>query len=500
MASGRDFLTIADLVAMPHLSLKLVAGAGGQENAVLWTHTSELVDPGPWLEGGELLIVNGFGIPEEAPEQVDYLNRLAQHRLAGLAVSVRAPELTSELLDEADRLAFPVLRIPREIPFIELSYLVANASDRSARGRLARHLQIFETLQLRHSREGDTVAIYSQLERVSGYRLAVVSPAGRPLLREWPWVPDDLDPAWLHNAKSELRVIDGGYVVPLVVGDRVTAYLIGREHAGAVPGGLAALQHVATLAALDAIDDQRRREAVHREGGELLSALLDENATPADAEERLARFGLQRAPGLRMLAVTADVATEIGIRDWLIDHDLPHLLLKQGTLLALVNASDSDIRRLSTEVGARVGASAPATDLSELPRMRRQSLWSLGFAIELAEPGVVLAEEEFGLAQWLNPDVETIRQLAVTALQPLLDREGDDPADLLNTLVVYFRNQGKLRSTAAELFVHEHTLSYRLKRIEKLTGRDLRNYSDSFELWLAVAALPIIDERGRNRS
>lgn len=502
VASGRDFLTIADLVAMPHLALQLVGGAGGLENAVLWTHTSELVDPGPWLEGGELLIVNGFGIPEDPAGQVSYLASLAQHRLAGIAISVRAPELSTEMLDEADRLSFPVLRIPREIPFIELSYLVANASDRSARSRLARHLQIFETLQLRNSRDGDTVAIYSELERLSGYRLAVVSPTGRPLLPEWPWVPSAESLDWLANGSSELQVIEGGFVVPLLVGDRVTAYLIGKEHPEAAPAGLAALQHVATLAALDAIDDQRRREAMHRKGGELLAGLLDENAALSDAEDRLADFGLVSTRGLRVLAVadrTADVATEIGMRDWLVDHDLPHLLLKQGVLLALVDAAESDLRRLAAEVGVRVGASSRFTELSELPRMRRQATWSLGLAVDSAESGAFLAEEELGFAQWLNPDVETIRQLTVRTLQTLLDREGEDQADLLNTLVVYFRHQGRVRPAAAELFVHEHTLSYRLKRIEKLTGRDLRSYRDAFELWLAVAALPLLDERDRNR-
>jgi purine catabolism regulator len=502
VTSGRDFLTIADLLAMPQLALQLVAGEGGLQNAVLWTHTSELVDPGPWLEGGELLIVNGFGIPEDSAAQVAYLDGLAQHRLAGIVISVRAPELSAEMLEEADRLSFPVLRIPRQIPFIELSYLVANASDRSARSRLARHLQIFETLQLRNSRDGDTVAIYSELERLSGYRLAVVSPTGRPLLPEWSWVPAPGTFEGLANGSSDLRVIDGGFVVPLLVGDRVTAYLIGQEHPGATPGGLAALQHVATLAALDAIDDQRRREAMHRKGGELLAALLDESDAPSDGEDRLADFGLVSARGLRVLAFadgTADVVMETGIRDWLVDRDLPHLLLKQGVLLALVDAAESDLRSLAIEVGVRLGASSRFTDLSELPSMRRQATWSLGLAIDSVEPAAFLAEEELGFAQWLNPDVETIRQLTVRTLQSLLDRDGEDQADLLNTLVVYFRHQGRARPAAAELFVHEHTLSYRLKRIEKLTGRDLRSYRDAFELWLAVTALPLLDERDRNR-
>ena len=47
---------------------------------------------------------------------------------------------------------------------------------------------------------------------------------------------------------------------------------------------------------------------------------------------------------------------------------------------------------------------------------------------------------------------------------------------------------------AAELYVHEHTLSYRLKRIEQLTGRSLKTYRDTFELWLAVEMSYLVNE------
>lgn len=492
----REYLTIADLVAMPHLGLQLAAGDQGAENAVLWTHTSELEDPGPWLEGGELLIVNGFGIPDTAAGQVDYVGRLAQHRLAGIAVSVRAPLLTDEMLAEADRLGFPVLRIPRQVPFIELSYLVANASERSARGRLSRHLRIFETLRLRNSLESDTVEIYSQLEQVSGYRLALVSPAGRPLIAAWGWVPEDLD-LDLSARATELQVIPGGYVLPLLVGSRVTAYLVGIETPDTKPGGLAALQHVSTLAALDALDDQRRREALHREGSALLLRALDGDGDPNELKTGFAQAGLRMKSGVRLLAietVPGGRLEEIEVRDWLADRALPHLLLAQGELYAVVSCGDDELRALATSTCSHLGASTKIHDLAGLGRGRRQARWSLNLARASQEPGVAFAEQQFGLAQWLNPDIESMRQLATGTLQPLMRHDAANGTELLRTLGAYFQNQGRLRATAAQLFVHEHTLSYRLKRIEQLTGRDLRSYRDAFELWLAVESSFLAEE------
>lgn len=488
MGAVRDYVTIEDLVALPHLGLALVAGASGATKSVLWTHTSELEDPGPWLEGGELLIVNGFGIPSEPTSQVEYLRRLAHHRLAGLAVSVRAPELTPEFLAEADRLAFPVLRIPRQVPFIELSYLVANASDRSARGRLARHLRVFETLRHRNSVESNIVEIYAELERVSGYRLALLSPAGRPLLPEWDWTPDDLDPQHFGGA-PDLQVLPDGYVLPLIVGDRVTAYLVGKEQEGVDPGGLAALQHVGALAALDAVEDQRRREAGHREGSGLLTSALEGAIDTATFWDRFSGLGASRATGARLLACEQPgPSVDTAVRDWMADRRMPHLLLDQEPLLALVACEPDDLREMASGLGVRVGASPLFTEIEDLSLMRSQAVWSLKLTGESADSAIVFADEQVGVSRWLTPDLDARKNLAERVLRPLLAHDAEQGSDLLRTLAIYFQNEGGLRRSGAALFIHEHTVRYRLKQIEALTGRRLQSFADAFELWLAIEA------------
>lgn len=488
MGAVRDYVTIEDLVALPHLGLTLVAGAAGATRSVLWTHTSELEDPGPWLEGGELLIVNGFGIPPDPTLQVAYLQRLAHHRLAGLAVSVRAPELTPQFLAEADRLAFPVLRVPRQVPFIELSYLVANASDRSARGRLARHLRVFETLRHRNSVENNIVEIYAELERVSGYRLALLSRAGRPLLPEWAWTPEDLD-LQLFDGTADLRVLPDGYVLPLVVGDRVTAFLVGKEQEGVDPGGLAALQHVSALAALDAVEDQRRREASHREGSALLASALEGSADAELFWGRIMEMGGSRVTGLRLLACDhAEPSAETSMRDWMADRRIPHLLLDQEPLIAVVECEVDDLRTMAAQLGLRVGASPVFNEIADMRLMRSQAAWSLKLTGESADSSIVFADELVGVSRWLTPDLDARRNLAERVLRPLLEHDSEQGSDLLRTLAVYFQNEGGLRRSGAALFIHEHTVRYRLKQIEALTGRRLQSFADAFELWLAIEA------------
>src|SRR4051794_13196225 len=110
-------LRVRDLVAMQHFGLEVVAGADGLDRRVEWTHVSELPDPGPWLEGGELLIVNGFGIPADGDAQAEYVRRLAKHHVVALAFGLHSPPLRQAMLDAADDAGLPLLRLPKETPF-----------------------------------------------------------------------------------------------------------------------------------------------------------------------------------------------------------------------------------------------------------------------------------------------------------------------------------------------------------------------------------------------
>ena len=45
---------------------------------------------------------------------------------------------------------------------------------------------------------------------------------------------------------------------------------------------------------------------------------------------------------------------------------------------------------------------------------------------------------------------------------------------------------------ARELYCHRHTLRYRIRRVEQLTGRDLSNARDRIEFWLALRARELV--------
>ena len=73
-------------------------------------------------------------------------------------------------------------------------------------------------------------------------------------------------------------------------------------------------------------------------------------------------------------------------------------------------------------------------------------------------------------------------------LGPLVSHDRIHRSALVESLQAYIEANGRWAEAAAQLSVHRHTLRYRVRKIEDLTGRDLSDAGDRLELWLALRA------------
>jgi PucR family transcriptional regulator, purine catabolism regulatory protein len=71
-------------------------------------------------------------------------------------------------------------------------------------------------------------------------------------------------------------------------------------------------------------------------------------------------------------------------------------------------------------------------------------------------------------------------------LGPVEVGEGEYGDELLRSLDVFIENNGHWERAANALYCHRHTLRYRIRRVEQLTGRDFSNARDRIEFWLAL--------------
>lgn len=103
---------------------ELLAGEGALDRPVRWVHSSEVYEGANFLDGGELLLTNGFGLTDPDEEvRRRYVRELAARGAAGLAVEVgrSLPAMPAEVVDEARRLELPLLAMHRVVPFVRIT-------------------------------------------------------------------------------------------------------------------------------------------------------------------------------------------------------------------------------------------------------------------------------------------------------------------------------------------------------------------------------------------
>ena len=71
-------------------------------------------------------------------------------------------------------------------------------------------------------------------------------------------------------------------------------------------------------------------------------------------------------------------------------------------------------------------------------------------------------------------------------LGPVEQGEGEYGDELLRSLDGFIEHNGHWEKAAGALYCHRHTLRYRIRRVEQLTGRDFSQARDRIEFWLAL--------------
>jgi PucR family transcriptional regulator, purine catabolism regulatory protein len=388
-------LTVESLVA--ELGLTLATGEDSARSSVRWVHSTELLDPTPWLRGGELLLTTGLQLAGAKPQR-EFVERLAEREIAGLGFGTGFvhKKIPAAVLNTARKLGFPLFEVPYELPFIAVTERV-----------FAQLLnERYELLQ--RNMAGDVLA-----EALTG-RL----------------YPEEL--------QSRLR--------PFGIGESAAVLAF-------------ALREPSTAAStLEAI--------LERTGAHSLVALRN---------------------GLLCAVVDCDPAEELA----------PPVVAHEASTAVSPPPQASDpvelARRVRSELKARFGEVRASASRPAPTHMLRRSFHEARCALEavrLANGNApdVASYKDLGAFQLLLSlqDDDALASYCQSVLGPVEGDEGEYGDELLRSLDVFIEQNGHWERAAQALYCHRHTLRYRIKRVEQLTGRDFTQARDRIEFWLAL--------------
>jgi purine catabolism regulatory family protein/PucR-like helix-turn-helix protein len=515
-------LTVESLTS--ELGLKVLVGAGSApEREIRWVHITELLDPTPWLSGGELLLTTGIPL-DGAERQRKFLRLLSDAGVAGLGFGTgfNHAKVPKALLAEADAADFPVFEVPYETPFIAITEAAFSRLVNEQYDVLSRGIAVNERLERLVLQGGGLDEVAREIAAAIGGSSVVLDARGEVLARGGRKVPEHL----IDAIRTEVQPRGTAAAAPFVPNQqdlrgRALAHPV-SPRAGAAEAWLVVVrrsgelgdferlcvQQAAIVVALELMRERVARETERRLSGEVLAATLSGRLAADDIRDRLAPFGIGERAIVLAFELGDAASAEPTLADHLASENLPALVAphpagRRELLCAVVDGGKGDpldVASKARDVLERVHGPTRAATSRSLPTERvRHSFHEARCALEAtgfsngAAPDVASYRDLGAFTLLLSvQDAEALRLYCESVLGPIEESDERYAGELLRSLEAYIDRNGHWERAASDCYCHRHTLRYRIKRIEELTGRDLTRANDRVELWLALRARELI--------
>ena len=485
--------------------LRLAGDSGAVPTTPLsGVHISELVDPTPYLEGGELLLTTGMPLRGGAAAIDAYVERLVDKGVSalGLGLGEGIDEANPVLLAACERRGLTLLLVPRAVPFMHVSrgywQLVGKTEQTEIASRVSLQLALATAATLANSTE----AILGSLAQGLGGWAAYV-PADGSTEKVWPAGARELMPQLRLEMARFSRVETTSSATFSLNGADVVEHsiMIGRRRVGYLAVGSGRRLHTAdrqlilTSCMLLSLTVQRGQEGSLAEArlAAAVATLLFTGHVAAARVVLTEVAGLRLGAFARVLALRGDGIAELNSSELAaavaglegVPHGLdlvvgrsPIRCMIDGTLYVVLDDNASAVPESSKETpdanaprgtAARgTAALGTATPLERLPVARAD----LDRACGGATPGhlVVLADSDARTTAWIE----------VLAAQPR--------GDLIATVRAYLAHRGSWERAARELGIHRNSLRHRIALATALIGADLDDPDTAAPLWLALRA------------
>ena len=142
-----------------------------------------------------------------------------------------------------------------------------------------------------------------------------------------------------------------------------------------------------------------------------------------------------------------------------------------------------------------VGIGTVANHLRELAKSYKEAQIAIEVGKVFDTEKYIINYENLGIGRLIYQLPTTLCEMF---LQEVFKKNPIDALDheTLFTIHKFFENNLNVSETARKLFVHRNTLVYRLEKIKKLTGLDLREFDDAITFKVALMVKKYLTSRG----
>ena len=180
------------------------------------------------------------------------------------------------------------------------------------------------------------------------------------------------------------------------------------------------------------------------------------------------------------------------------DRDLAISISENEVALVKTVKKGVEIRDLEREMGsvadtlrsefyanAVIGIGTVVTEVKDLARSYKEAQTAIEVGKVFDTEKTVLSYENLGIGRLVYQLPTTLCEMFLQEVFKYGSLESLDQ-ETLQTIQCFFENSLNVSETSRKLFVHRNTLVYRLEKIRKLTGLDLREFDSAITLKVAL--------------
>ncbi|HHX51254.1 MAG TPA: hypothetical protein GX711_07435 [Clostridia bacterium] len=526
----------------------VVAGHQGLDNEIKFVNIMEVPEVIRWMKGGELLVTAGYAFKEDPVLRKTLIYNLARKEIAafGIKPGQYLTEVPRDMIQYANEVGLPILELPQDLPYHEFmlpifEILISNQLCQLKRSEEV-HNRLLEVLL-----NGGGFASISQCLRdlvknpvlildQAGNSLAEAANASEKkqldgLLATWEdsrsnllqFNPNRSHRLDLKNEQTKQSLV----LVPIKANDTVNGYLVVLETQDKLDEqDLRSIEYAGTIAALEFAKERAVFDAERQIKGELLEDLVTGSFNYEEVVIRRASFlNFNLKAPLAVFVVDIDSFEKYFISEanrnedhirkvksqilefchgTLADYPGSTMLqMKSDSITGLVRVTGPEEEKLLRQkclricqqvekrypkVGVSIGVGRTYTGVRHIKKSYEEALTSLRIGRFLTGSASVAFFRDLGPYRFLYElkDSKAMQSFHQENLGRLKLYDAQNQTELVNTLVCYLKNDGNLRRTAEEMFIHKNSVIYRVKKIEEITGLKLNDPEDRFNLHLSL--------------
>lgn len=514
---------------------------------IKWVTIVEVIEDINRLQEGEFLITTGFGMLESQAKQEEFRRLLTLKKLSGVAIytGFYIQEIPDSFIDAANESALPLIEIPTDINFSMITKAMLEQIVNN-------QMQLLEYSLNIHRELTKLVLDDRSLQEITR-TLATLTSANTIIYNDfYQIIHQDIQDPTIHINGTELSLEQETLTLQLDVklGEaegKIQHTEIGLYKISICPiiakkycyGWITvikpeaewqelddiAVEHAATVYAIEYLKQKAIEETQIRLQGDFLEEIIHRNYTnEAIAIEQGRKLGYDLSLQQTVFYFTFTDFTKANMQQWINRlYQIIDQLLKQKKKQFIIRTKMDSLMMLTDVVGntplavqsycyelvheinkqwnyyfskipLRVGIGRHCNNIHLLSKCAQEAQQAEMLSPLLENAPAIVHYNDLGMYSLLMEMREAgidLTNLYETNLDGLIYRSRQS-ADLIKTLEIYLKHNQSIQTTADELFIHRHTLKYRLKQIESKTNLNLKSADERMKLQLGILAYKLV--------